>query len=287
LFFTDCEIPAFRDDNIQFIDFSLEDFNKLASQKLDLRIQIQHPYKICDLRPAFGDIFAEYITDYNFWGYGDIDLIYGNLDAYFIDELLDNYDILSNHDQFVTGHLCLLRNSPKVISLYKKDELFKEIFKDPFYRGFDEQLRRHKFDPEGEHLQSRIKVHLRHHVLKASLFSLLRTMIPARLKSRLRKDKFLTIKDFTSIVRYYTESGKIRVLHLRTFQSDLMLKKICVKNWYIKWDRGRLTSSHNQEGILYFHFILSKLEKSFSVQEIMPGTDSFTVTKFGIARIPG
>ena len=104
-------------------------------------------------------------------------MIYGNLDAYFIDELLDNYDILSNHDQFVTGHLCLLRNSPKIISLYKKDELFKEIFKDPFYRAFDEQLRKHKFDPEGEHLQSRIKVHLRHHVLKVSLFSLLFAMM--------------------------------------------------------------------------------------------------------------
>jgi len=129
LLFSDCGKPGEIFDNTRFIDFTLDDFNRLASQKLDLSIKIMHPYKICDLRPAFGHIFSEYIKDYEFWGYGDIDLIYGNLNAHFIGELLNKHDILSNHDQFISGHLCLIRNMPETNLLYRKNGLYEDVFK--------------------------------------------------------------------------------------------------------------------------------------------------------------
>ena len=92
------------------------------------------------------------------------------------------------------------------------------------------------------------------------------------------------VKDFTSIVRHAAEGKEIRVLYLRTFQSDLMLEKLGVSRWTITWDKGRLKSSHNNEGILYFHFIRSKLNKSFSIQDFVPGSDRFTITSRGIKR---
>ncbi len=284
LLFTDCGKPGEIFDNTRFIDFTLDDFSRLASQQTGLEIDIKNPYKLCDLRPAFGHIFTEYIKDYEFWGYGDIDLIYGNLNAYFIGELLNKHDILSNHDQFISGHLCILRNMPETNLLYRKDGLYEYVFKDPFYTGFDEQLLKRKINPEAEHLSSRMRSHLKQHILKYALISFISGIIPSGLKARLKGRISTSVKDFTSIIRHYAESEGIRVLHVRTFQSDLMLAKLGVSRWTITWDKGRLTSSHNREGILYFHFIRSKLNKSFSIQDFVPGTDRFTITSTGINR---
>ena len=282
LFFTDCDIPVVNDKNIKFVEFSLNDFNNLASSKLDLQIEILHPYKICDLRPAFGVIFSDYIKNYDFWGYGDIDLIYGDLDAYFIEELLNNYDILSNHHRFMTGHLCIIRNKPKTVYLYKKDGVYKDVFKDPFYMGFDEQLSKRKINPDGVYLQSRGLTHLRRHILINSIYSFLSRVIPVWLKPILRKKEKLVPRDFTSIVQHYAGNEGIRTLFHRTFQSDLMLKKKGIRKWCITWEKGCLTSSHNQEKILYFHFILSKLDKSFFIQDFINGIDQFTISNSGI-----
>lgn len=284
LLFSDCGKPSSKADNVRYIDFTLDDLNRLASQRTGLSLDIRDPYKLCDLKPAYGDVFADYIGEYEFWGYGDIDLIYGNLNAYFIDELLENYDILSNHYGFITGHLCLLRNIPETVFLYKKDDLYKAAFKDPYYTGFDEQLLKRKINPEAAQIPSRMRSHLRQHMMKVSMVSFLSGMVPAGLKARLRGKVRSAVRDFSSIVRHYAQHEGIRVLQVRTFQSDLMLKKLGVENWTISWDKGQLRSSYNREGILYFHFILSKLNKSFSIQEFVPGTDRFMLTVSGITR---
>ncbi len=284
LFFTDCGKPAEIFDNTRFIDFTLQDFNRLASQQIGQEINIKNPYKLCDLKPAYGHVFNEYIEKYEFWGYGDIDLVYGNLNAYFIGELLNEHDILSNHDRFISGHLCIIRNMPQTNLLYRKDDLYEAAFKDPFYTGFDEQKLKRKINPEAKHLPSRMKSHLKQHILKYMLISFVSGIIPPGLKARLKGKISTSVKDFTSIVRHYAESEGIRVLNVRTFQSDLMLDKLGVKKWTINWEQGRLTSSHNREGILYFHFIRSKLNKSFSIDDFVPGTDCFTITSKGIYR---
>jgi hypothetical protein len=285
LLFTDCGKPAEIFDNTRFIDFNLDDFNRLASRQTGLNIDIKNPYKLCDLKPAYGHIFTEFIKDYRFWGYGDIDLVYGNLNAYFIAELLNKHDILSNHDQFISGHLCLIRNMPETNLLYRKNGLYEDVFKDPYYTGFDEQLLKRKFKPETEYLPSRMRSHLNQHILKYCLISFVLGIIPSGLKARLKRRNRTIIKDYTSIVRHYAESEGIRVLRLRTFQSDLMLEKLGVKRWIITWDKGRLTSSYNREGLLYFHFIRSKLDKSFSIQDFVPGTDGFIITSKGIKSV--
>ncbi len=154
-FYTDCKIPDIKKGHIQFFQFTLDDFNKLASRKTGVEIDIRHPYKLCDLKPAYGDIFAEYLTDFDFWGYGDIDLIYGKFDQFFSDEILERYDIFSNHDEFISGHLCIIRNSSDAISLYRKGGAYKNAFKDPFYTGFDEQLLKRKFNPESTGLSTK------------------------------------------------------------------------------------------------------------------------------------
>ena len=56
LFYTDCEIPKYGPQNVGFLQGNLASFNSLATEKLGMEINLQKPYKVCDLRPAFGNI---------------------------------------------------------------------------------------------------------------------------------------------------------------------------------------------------------------------------------------
>ena len=52
---------------------------KLSSRKLGFEVYLERPYKCCDLKPAYGVIFEEYLTAYSYWGHCDFDLIFGDL----------------------------------------------------------------------------------------------------------------------------------------------------------------------------------------------------------------
>ena len=87
LFFTDNKLPLGAPDNVKLYSFSINNFNELCRRQIGIDIHLQYPYKICDFRPFFGVIFCEYLSDYTYWGYGDIDVIYGNLSRFLLQKL--------------------------------------------------------------------------------------------------------------------------------------------------------------------------------------------------------
>ena len=93
--FTDVVQENKREENVQYYPFSITDFNKLSSRKLELNITIDDPYRVCDLKPAFGHIFEDYLQGYAFWGYCDNDLIFGDIRKFVTGDILDKYDIIS------------------------------------------------------------------------------------------------------------------------------------------------------------------------------------------------
>lgn len=93
------------------------DFDKMRSyiqQHFNFKISLKKPYKLCDYKIAYGDIFREYITGYEFWGFCDTDLIFGHLKQFITDEVLDTYDKI-----LFRGHLVLMRNNSACRKLYK------------------------------------------------------------------------------------------------------------------------------------------------------------------------
>ena len=52
LFFTDNEKTSPQSDNIKFVKHNIADFNSLASLKLQIKIEIKDPYKICDFKKS-------------------------------------------------------------------------------------------------------------------------------------------------------------------------------------------------------------------------------------------
>ncbi len=118
LIFTDCKIPKgiTLNNNIVWNFTTLKEVRELAEEKLECKISLEKAYKLCDLKPMYGLVFEDYITHYEYWGFGDTDVIYGNLMAYLDKICYQNYDKIN-----WMGHLCFLRNAPFINSIAMKE----------------------------------------------------------------------------------------------------------------------------------------------------------------------
>lgn len=146
LLVSDHEIP-FNDisSNVKSIKLSQENFRERLSSVSGIEIPKFLPYKVCDFRPAFGDIFKYELEGYEFWGISDMDMILGNLSDFITDDLLNNFDKI-----YTFGHLSLIRNTAELNTIYKLDtpnsRNFKQVFQNPLscvydeYEGFTEKI---------------------------------------------------------------------------------------------------------------------------------------------------
>ena len=122
--------------NVEFIDMSLLRMKNLAETNIGLDVNLVRPYKCCDLKPAYGLIFKDYIQEFDYWGHCDFDLIWGDIRSY-----LDKYKI-EEYDKFLPlGHLSLYRNTEdcrKYIFLPGSIHDFKEVCSSEQNFAFDE-----------------------------------------------------------------------------------------------------------------------------------------------------
>ena len=91
------------------MDKEIERIAKATGEK----IIISNSYKFCDLRPFFGLGYQEYISDYAFWAYCDIDMVFGDLRHFLTDEVLSKYERFYEY-----GYLSVFRNNQKMNNLY-------------------------------------------------------------------------------------------------------------------------------------------------------------------------
>ncbi|MDR0528839.1 MAG: hypothetical protein LBG69_04425 [Zoogloeaceae bacterium] len=137
LFFSDCGQPDDLPDNVRVQPIRYEDYLALISEKLGMDFSPSSPYKLCDLRPAYGFIHEEAIKGYDFWGFGDVDLVYGKLREYLTEELLQRYDLISNHARRVSEHLCVIRNNSRMNRAFTKIPDWRQRFCGP-HEALDE-----------------------------------------------------------------------------------------------------------------------------------------------------
>jgi len=126
-FFTNCEEPENRMGNVSYIKMSLAEFNFLASTKLGFKVSITNPIKICDIRPAFGVIFEDYLKGSDFWGHGDIDLIYGDIGKFIRRADTDGFEIISPGSNSIVGNFTLYKNISKINLLYEQIPGYRKL----------------------------------------------------------------------------------------------------------------------------------------------------------------
>lgn len=137
LVFTDDERQFDIPDNVKLEYTKFCDLKNKIQSFFDFTIALDTPYKLCDFKPAYGEIFYEYIKDYDFWGHCDLDMFFGNIRKFLTDGILDRYDKI-----LTEGHFVLYRNG-EANHWYrtlptKKYQKWEEVYQTAENCAFDE-----------------------------------------------------------------------------------------------------------------------------------------------------
>lgn len=138
LLFSDCGPLAECPPNVRIVDTAYADYCARVSAALGIAFAPANPYKLCDLKPALGYIHETELRAYDFWAFGDLDLVFGDLRAYFTAEQLEGKDLLSTHARRVSGHCCLLRNNQRMREAFLRIPRWQSLFADPAHHALDE-----------------------------------------------------------------------------------------------------------------------------------------------------
>jgi hypothetical protein len=127
------DLPKDHPSNVTLKKVSFNHVCEGISDLLAEPIHLKHPYLLCDYKPMYGAIFTEEIKDYEYWGYSDIDLIYGNLQKFILPYLSEGYDSISFRDEIQSGSLSFFKNTETVNYLFKLEPYYLEAAKNDLH----------------------------------------------------------------------------------------------------------------------------------------------------------
>ncbi len=217
-FISDQNTPAHAPENCFFQKMSFTAYCDLVSSKLAIDFKPSSPYKLCDLKPALGVVHVDLLKKYDFWAFGDIDVVYGDLRFFLTETLLDDIDLFSTHGTRIAGHFTVLRNNRKWREIFKKVENWAAIFADEKHVAFDEK----NF--------SKLFMGYKNYPLKIRDF--LRYCLKPLSRRTLMQEMYSTAGG-----RYAWLDGS------RDFPTE----------WY--WQKGTLTNNRSNKPFLYLHFL--------------------------------
>lgn len=139
-------------DNVKVCRMSFEEVGTRIQDRFpELQVCVNRPYKLCDFKTAYGYIFDDLFDGFDYWGYYDIDTIWGDI-VKFIPENSDSHLIKI----FPCGHLSFIRNIAPWNTVYelvnrvagtpcrnnmegKKVATWQECFSSPESHYYDEE----------------------------------------------------------------------------------------------------------------------------------------------------
>lgn len=125
-FFTDCKTPLKIYSNTKFIKMSYYDYCSLVSKKLNVDFYPTSPYSLCNIRPFMSIIHSDIVKNYKFWGYSDVDLVYGDMSYILNPSFLTKYDLITTHSDRVAGHFTVIKRQGKYDKIALKIKNWKE-----------------------------------------------------------------------------------------------------------------------------------------------------------------
>jgi len=153
--------------NVKLLFKTLNEISLLASEKLGVQVAIKYGYKLCDFKPAYGVIFSDLLSQYDFWGHTDIDIIFGDIRQFMTNELLEEYDLISVRPDWLTGCFLLYRNNEKINNLFRYSKDHQKVFESPRHYCFDETNFAHDAFSDGKsYLEIETEIESMMHVVK-------------------------------------------------------------------------------------------------------------------------
>ncbi len=132
--------PEGLPDNARFVKLSLSEIESRAQRWIHPDVRVPHAYKLCDYKPAYALLFPEIVAGYDFWGYSDVDLVFGSLRNVVCAEVLHDCDMYFADAHMVMAHFTLMRNDPQVNRVILDIPQSVERLADYEYKSVDETL---------------------------------------------------------------------------------------------------------------------------------------------------
>lgn len=127
LVFTDDQKTFAYPENVHIYYCSFAEIQTRVQRNYDFEINLKTAYKLCDYKVAYGEIFADYLKDYDFWGFCDIDLIWGNIRSFYTEEILNKYVKIG-----CQGHATIFKNTAEINAAYRTrvegNKSYREVY---------------------------------------------------------------------------------------------------------------------------------------------------------------
>lgn len=115
IIFTDDKTEYDYPNNVKVYYCTFSEIRERFQKHYDFPIVLDRGWKLCDYKIAYGEIFAEELKGYDFWGNCDIDLLFGDIRKFYNDEILDKYEKIG-----FLAHSTLYKNTPEVNRRYRE-----------------------------------------------------------------------------------------------------------------------------------------------------------------------
>ena len=136
--------------NVRYHAWSLEELLVRLRETVGVRLRRLHAggvfasgvssAKLNDFKPMFGEVFAEMLSPYEWWGHLQEDLLLGNLRRFASPAMLAAHDVLCPYAPPLnaSGVLMLYRNVPRVNRAWRASSEAERVLSSPSYLVFDE-----------------------------------------------------------------------------------------------------------------------------------------------------
>jgi len=138
-----CEKPPpstnVKAPNVFFHVMSQSDLERRTERVLGVHVDLKKAYKIADLKPIYGEMFVDLLDDCEFWGWADLDMIWGKIEHFFTAERRRDHDVLSAYRCCLCGPINIFRNNEQGRGLWREiPDFAKQVCETDATLGVDE-----------------------------------------------------------------------------------------------------------------------------------------------------
>jgi hypothetical protein len=107
---------------------------------IDVKFTSEWYYKMCDYKPTLAVLFPEFFEDkkYLYWGYNDMDVIWGSFNS-FAHLFQGNYTYIISGWRHSTGAGAWYKNTDESKNLFRESDKYVQLLTDFNYHNLDEE----------------------------------------------------------------------------------------------------------------------------------------------------